>query len=70
MFGFISKKKLKDYMNTIKSANRSTSFNVNYDHPISKEQRALNAYAQGYEDGTDNFFNGICFAFGIKRNGG
>lgn len=70
MFGFISKKKLKEYMDTVKSGSRASSFNVNYDHPISEKQQSLNAYAQGYEDGTDNFFNATCAVFNIKRNGG
>lgn len=70
MFGFISKKKLKAYMNIVKRENRAESFNVNYDSPINKRQQSLNAYAQGYEDGTDNLFNAICGKFNIKRNVG
>lgn len=69
MFGLISKKKLKAYMNIVKSGSRANSFNVNYEHPISEKQQSINAYAQGYEDGTDNLFNAVCGKFNIKRNG-
>ena len=67
MFGLISKKKLKAYMNIVKSGSRANSFNVNYEHPISEKQQSINAYAQGYEDGTDNLFNAVCVKFNIKK---
>ena len=31
--------------------------------PISEKQKNMNIYLQGYEDGTDNFFNAICREF-------
>ena len=62
MFGFISKKKLKDYIDTIYSANRAR-LGQKYDAPITDEQKISNVYAQGYEDGTDNLYNAICGKF-------
>lgn len=67
MFGFISKKKLKAYMDIVKNGNRTKSLGANYKHPISEEQERTNIYAQGFEDGTDNFFNAVCVKFDIKR---
>lgn len=57
MFGLVSKKKLLNEMKFIKDNNRNTDLFANYDEPITEEQATLNAYSQGYEDGTDNFFN-------------
>lgn len=37
-----------------------------YMDPISEEQKHKNIYLQGFEDGTDNFFNAICHEFNIK----
>ena len=60
MFGFVRKKKLKKYINEIKQSNRARTMQK-YDQPISDEQKAKNAYWQGYEDGTDNMYNAIVF---------
>lgn len=43
-------------MKKIKNGNRKEKLYAKYP-PNSKEQKALNAYSQGYEDGTDNFYN-------------
>ena len=59
MFGLIRKKKLLKEMKFIKDSNRNTDIFANYDKPINKEQATLNAYSQGYEDGTDNFYNAV-----------
>lgn len=63
---FINKKKLKKYIEEIKKANRARTMQ-NYDHPISEEQKDRNLYWQGYEDGTDNFYNAVCSKFKISR---
>ena len=67
MFGFISKKKLKNYIEDVKRGNRAKTLGQNYDRPISEKQSETNIYAQGYEDGTDNFYNALCSKFKIKR---
>ena len=67
MFGFISKKELKKYIYGIKTENRAKNLGQNYDLPITENQKIKNVYAQGYEDGTDNFYNAICSKFGIER---
>ena len=67
MFGFISKKKLENYITEVKRENRKGNLNANYDTPISEKQQKTNIYAQGYEDGTDNFYNALCGKFNIKR---
>ena len=69
MFGFISKKKLKKYMDILKEGNRACYHGQCYEMPLSLAQRDKNLYAQGYEDGTDNFFNALCGKFKIKRKG-
>lgn len=65
MLGFISKKKLKAYMTKVKDGNRASNLGANTDYPVSEDQQRKNTYAQGYEDGTDNFYNGICSQFNI-----
>ena len=66
MFGFISKKKIKVYIDGIKAENRARNLGQEYP-PIDEKQKLRNAYAQGYEDGTDNFYNAVCSQFGIER---
>ena len=66
MFGMISKKKLASYMEKVKASNRKELLGANYEKPISYKQRTTNLYAQGYEDGTDNFYNAVCSEFGLK----
>ena len=63
---FISKKKFKNYIEKLQAENRAANLGQNYDQPISKEQASMNMYLQGYEDGTDNFFNAICSKFNIR----
>lgn len=67
MFGLISKKELKKYIYEIKKGNRGEKLGQKYEQPISEVQRIKNIYAQGYEDGTDNFYNALCSKFNIKR---
>lgn len=64
---FISKKKLAKYMEEIKDRNRKNNLGANYENDLTEEQIRTNIYAQGYEDGTDNFFNSVCAKFKIKR---
>lgn len=64
---FISKKNLAKYMNEIKAVNRKSNLGANYENDLTQEQIRTNIYAQGYEDGTDNFFNAVCAKFKIKR---
>ena len=67
MLGYISKKKLKDYIEEIERENRAEKLGQNYDSPISESQQNRNLYLQGYEDGTSNFYNALCSRFKIKR---
>ena len=64
---FISKKKLANYMKEIKDRNRKINLGANYENDLTEKQIRTNIYAQGYEDGTDNFFNAVCAKFKIKR---
>ncbi len=58
MFGLIRKKKILNCMKEIKDRNRKEKLYVKYPAETEK-QKALNSYSQGYEDGTDNFYNGL-----------
>ena len=44
MFGFISKKKLKKYIDNVKAGERANKNGQNYDRPISEEQQKKNIY--------------------------
>lgn len=57
-------KKILEEIERIKDGNRKEKLYAKYP-PDSKNQEVLNAYSQGYEDGTDNFYNAIA---GIIRN--
>ena len=67
MFGFISKKKLTEYMKEVKDGSRASNLYAKYP-PKNNEQKKLNCYSQGYEDGTDNMYNAICGKFGISSS--
>lgn len=56
--------KILKELKRIKDGNRKEKLYAKYP-PNSKDQEVLNAYSQGYEDGTDNFYNA---AAGIIRN--
>lgn len=58
MFGMVSKKKVLDYIKKIKDGNRKEKLYAKYP-PRTPEQGKLNLYSQGYEDGTDNFYNAL-----------
>lgn len=60
MFGFVSKRKLKNYIEEIKQSNRAGTMQ-DYSQPISEGQKVKNSYWQGYEDGTDNMYNALVF---------
>ena len=48
--------KILEELKRIKDGNRKEKLYAKYP-PNSKDQEVLNAYSQGYEDGTDNFYN-------------
>lgn len=48
--------KILEEMKRIKDGNRKEKLYAKYP-PNSKDQEVLNAYSQGYEDGTDNLYN-------------
>lgn len=50
--------KILEEMKEIKDGNRKEKLYGKYP-PQNKRQETLNAYSQGYEDGTDNFYNAI-----------
>lgn len=50
--------KILEEMRQIKDGNRKENLYAKYP-PNDKDQEVLNAYSQGYEDGTDNFYNAI-----------
>lgn len=50
--------KILEEMKEIKDGNRKEKLYAKYP-PNSKKQEILNAYSQGYEDGTDNFYNAV-----------
>jgi hypothetical protein len=64
---FIGKKKLAKYIKELKDGNRAENLGQKFTSPISEKQAHTNIYAQGYEDGTDNFFNAVCAKFKIGR---
>jgi hypothetical protein len=64
----ISKRKLRKYMEKLWADTRAEKLGQDYTSPISEEQKKKNIYLQGFEDGTDNFFNAVCHKFNIKSN--
>lgn len=58
MFGLIRKKKILKEMDKIKNGNRACNLYAKYP-PKNEHQEKLNCYSQGYEDGTDNFYNDL-----------
>lgn len=65
---FISKKKLAKYIKMLKDNNRKEDLGANYENDLTEKQIRINIYANGFEDGTDNFYNAICAKFKIKRD--
>lgn len=63
---FISKRKLKKYLEKLWIENRAEKLGQIHAGPLSEEQQAKNIYLQGFEDGTDNFFNAVCHQFNLK----
>ena len=63
---FISKKKLAKYIKELKDGNRANVLGQKYPAET-EEQERKNIYAQGYEEGTDNFYNAVCAKFKIRR---
>lgn len=50
--------KILEEMKEIKDGNRKEKLYAKYP-PHREDQKVLNAYSQGYEDGTDNFYNAV-----------
>ena len=50
--------KILEEMRQIKDGNRKENLYAKYP-PNGKDQEVLNAYSQGYEDGTDNLYNAV-----------
>ena len=67
MFGFIRKKTILKEMDKIKEANRREMLYTIFP-AITDEQKILNGYSTGYEDGTDNFYNRLLYKLGMKHN--
>ena len=63
---FISKRKLTKYIEKLWANNRAEKLGQVHTQPISEEQKTKNIYLQGFEDGTDNFFNALCSQFNLK----
>lgn len=61
--------KILEKMRRIKDGNRKENLYAKYP-PNSKDQGVLNAYSQGYEDGTDNFYNAVVEIISKHMNGG
>ena len=57
MFGLISKKKLLKKLDDLQIAIDKETNNVCYKEPATSDQRILNSYHKGYEDGCDNICN-------------
>lgn len=63
---FISKRKLTKYIEKLWVNNRAEKLGQDRTQPISEEQKTKNIYLQGFEDGTDNFFNALCTKFNLE----
>lgn len=61
--------KIIEKMKEIKDGNRKEKIYTKYP-PNGRDQEILNAYSQGYEDGTDNFYNAIVDNIRKHMNGG
>ena len=57
MFGLISKKKLLKKLDDLQISNKRERTYAEYRVPITNDQKILNSYSQGYEDGCDNICN-------------
>ena len=61
--------KILEEMRQIKDGNRKENLYAKYP-PNGKDQEVLNAYSQGYEDGTDNFYNAVVYIIRNHMNDG
>lgn len=61
--------KILEEMRQIKDGNRKENLYAKYP-PNGKDQEVLNAYSQGYEDGTDNFYNAVVYIIRKYMNDG
>lgn len=67
MFGLISKKRVIEYLEQIKDGSRAENMFTGKESATPDRQRALKAYSQGYEDGTDNVYNALLYRFSLKK---
>lgn len=58
MFGLIRKKKVISEIEDIMRVNEKALYG-DFEKPISKKQEVLNAYGQGYQHGSTNFYNAL-----------
>ena len=58
MFGYIRKKKLLAAMEELKRSGKKENNAAHYP-PENERQEKMNTFYQGYEDGHDNFYNGL-----------
>ena len=58
MLGFVSKNKLLREMKRLKESGRKENNAVRYP-PQNEMQERMNMVLQGYEEGHDNFYNGL-----------
>ena len=61
--------KILEEMRQIKDGKRKENLYAKYP-PKGKDQEVLNAYSQGYEDGTDNFYNAVVYIIRKHMNDG
>ena len=61
--------KILEELKRIKDGNRKEKLYAKYP-PNGKDQEVLNAYSQGYEDGTDNFYNAVVYIIRKHMNDG
>lgn len=61
--------KILKEMRQIKDGNRKENLYAKYP-PNGKDQEVLNEYSQGYEDGTDNFYNAVVHIIRKHMNDG
>ena len=66
MFGLIRKKKVISEIEEIMRVYKKAPYG-DFEKPISEKQKILNAYGQGYQHGSANFYNALKnFLFRIR----
>lgn len=57
MFGLISKKKLLKKLDDLQISKKEADTHARYKEPITNDQKILNSYLQGYQDGCNDICN-------------